>query len=807
MDMASVLDGLRVVDLSSGIAGPIVGMLLSDHGAQVTKVERPGGDPYRSMPGSQVWLRGRRSVELDLTDEADLEVARRLIDAADVVIDSTDIDTARQRGLDPESTRARNPRLVHCRITAYGDRSAWRDRPAIEALVMARTGLQWVNRGNYKGAGRAGGGEDFLPDFPIPEGMEPGSPREGPIFNYSPWLCLEAAMLASAGINAALLARETTGRGQSVETSLLQAAMACTTAKWLRVQEPDTPLFQSWIYDRRAPKGFFLCSDGRWVQQWVPNPNFVLSSADGDELAMRRGDVKMKDDPDRISPDPENLVVLAHYHPLMAEAVAKFPSTDWTRVAAEAGVPLQPVRTPEEALADEALISEGAIVTLPHPEHGELRQAGILYGLDRTPGRIQGPVPRVGEHNDEVRREAASAVPVAAESKGETLSHGPLSGVVVLDLGFAVAGPYGTQLLADLGATVIKVNATRDPWWHAMHIAFGANRGKRSVCIDLKTERGREVLHELVRKADVVHSNMRRPALAKLGVDEASLRKVNPDIVYCHTRGFDRGPRSECPGNDQTGASLAGVTWEDGAGADGGKPFWSMTSLGDIGNGMLSAIGVIQALYHRKRTGEGQSVDTSILNACMLTASTASVFEDGSAFPRPHLDRMQLGMGPQYRLYETSDGWLCVAALTDDHWRSLLGAFGRYDLLPKQEKEITEELEAEFQKRTAADAFATLDGVGVPCEISDQHFGEQVFDNPEMISRGLVVTQQHPQLGKYETVGTMIDFSETPGTIWGPPPLVGQHSREILREFGFEDAQIDDLIADKAVFETILAAR
>ena len=163
-------------------------MLLSDHGAQVTKVERPGGDPYRSMPGSQVWLRGRRSVELDLTDQADLEVARRLIDAADVVIDSTDLDTARQRGLDPESTRSRNPRLVHCRITAYGDRGAWRDRPAIEALVMARTGLQWVNRGNYKGAGRAGGGEDFLPDFPIPEGMEPGSPREGPIFNYSPWL-------------------------------------------------------------------------------------------------------------------------------------------------------------------------------------------------------------------------------------------------------------------------------------------------------------------------------------------------------------------------------------------------------------------------------------------------------------------------------------------------------------------------------------------------------------------------------------------------------------------------------------------
>ena len=170
----------------------------------------------------------------------------------------------------------------------------------------------------------------------------------------------------------------------------------------------------------------------------------------------------------------------------------------------------------------------------------------------------------------------------------------------MLDLGFAVAGPFGTQLLADLGANVIKVNAWRDPWWHANHIAYGANRGKRSIGIDLKTPEGLAVLHRLVEQADVVHSNMRRPALARLQVDEASLRAVNPDIIYCHTRGFDRGPRSESPGNDQTGCSLAGVTYEDGGVADGGDPFWSLTSLGDTGNGFLSAIGVIQALYHRQ---------------------------------------------------------------------------------------------------------------------------------------------------------------------------------------------------------------
>ena len=201
----------------------------------------------------------------------------------------------------------------------------------------------------------------------------------------------------------------------------------------------------------------------------------------------------------------------------------------------------------------------------------------------------------------------------------------PLDGVTVLDLGFAVAGPFGCQVLADLGANVIKVNATRDPWWHANHIAYGANRGKRSICIDLKSAEGLAVLHRLVEGADVVHSNMRPDALRRLRCDEESLRAVNPDIIYCHTRGFERGPRSDSPGNDQTGSSLAGVTYEDGGCGDGGKPFWSLTSLGDTGNGFLSAIGVIQALYHRARTGVPQSVDTSILNAALLSASAASL--------------------------------------------------------------------------------------------------------------------------------------------------------------------------------------
>ncbi|MDQ1680056.1 MAG: hypothetical protein QOI42_915 [Frankiaceae bacterium] len=578
---------------------------------------------------------------------------------------------------------------------------------------------------------------------------------------------------------------------------MLQAAFTVTASKWQRAEHNDLPGYRTWIYDRRAPKGFFQCSDGRWIEQWVPNPRFLLSSAEGDSLEFRGAVDRARDDPDRVSPDPENIIILAHYFPEMAAAVAKFPSDDWVRVGAQAGVPLQPVRTPEEALQDPTLRAEDAVVDVAHPEYGSLRQAGILYGLSATPGRVQGPVPRVGEHTEAIRAEAA-AQPTVRDTITIDASQGdlraPLDGVTVLDLGFAVAGPFGTQVLADLGANVIKVNAWRDPWWHANHIAYGANRGKRSIGIDLKTPEGLAVLHRLVEQADVVHSNMRRDALHRLKIDEASLREVNPDIIYCHTRGFDRGPRSDSPGNDQTGCSLAGVTYEDGGCADGGKPFWSLTSLGDTGNGFLSAIGVTQALYHRKRTGEAQSVDTSIINAGLLLASMAAVKADGSSLPRPQLDAMQLGLSPTYRLYETADGWLCLAAVREEHRGALVELVGQ---------SLDGDLEPWFRARSAAEAFDLLEQRGVPCEIADPDFALHVFDDPEMRAHGLVVQHQHPRLGRFDNYGTTIDFSGTPTRVWGPPPLCGQHTREIMHEHGFDDSDVDKLVDAKAVFEEL----
>jgi crotonobetainyl-CoA:carnitine CoA-transferase CaiB-like acyl-CoA transferase len=299
-----------------------------------------------------------------------------------------------------------------------------------------------------------------------------------------------------------------------------------------------------------------------------------------------------------------------------------------------------------------------------------------------------------------------------------------------------------------------------------------------------------------------------------LGLDEETLRHINPDIIYCHTRGFEKGPRSASPGNDQTGLSLAGVTYEDGGTRDGGTPFWSLTSLGDTGNGFLSAIGVIQALYHRARTGQAQAVDTSILNAGLLIGSMASIRPDGSPLPRPQLDSMQLSLGPLYRLFQTADGWLCLAAVTEEHWVALANALGHpewvhdplfrnADSRLRHRIELEEQLCEAFAVLGSLAAFSLLDVHGVPCEIPNPTFGLGVFDDPELASRGLTVRLEHPRLGHYETFGRTIDFSDTQPEIWGPPPLCGQHTRVIMEEYGYEEAEIDKLVETKAVFEEL----
>ncbi len=780
-------------------------MLLSDNGADVVKVEPPGGDPTRKTEtGARVWARGKRSIELDIHDAAQREQLLALIDRADVLVENFDLGVTETLGLDWETLRVRNPRLVMCSITPYGRHVDFKNRPGIDALVAARTGLHWEQRG-WVGTsiGRICGLPVELEDLDIPPGCFDGPDREGPLYPQSRWPSLGASFLALTGINAALRARLHTGRGQWVETSLLQGVLVSTAGGWQRPEHPEADGYMCWIFDPRGSKGHFQCADGKWIQNWVPNPSFALGVSQGDTISVDDRINKPTDDPTRIGPDYSELVVLAHYHAQMKAAYAKYPSKEWLEAAAQVGIPMQPTRRPEDALNDQALIDEGMVVTLDDPEVGPIRQVGIVYGMSKTPGKVQGPAPTIGQHTDEILAELLNPIPATPTASSGDLK-APLDGVLVLDLGLAIAGPFSNQLLSDLGATVIKVNTVYDTFWHSTHIAYTANRGKQSISINLKDPRGLAVLHELVKRADIVQHNMRYEAAIRLGVDYESLITIKPDLIYCHSSGFDKS-RAHLPGNDQTGACLAGVEYEDGGMANGGKPIWSLTSFGDTGNGFLAANAMIQAIYHRELTGEGQFLSTSILAACLLNSSYAWVdAETGEGVDRPKVDALMFGTGPRTRLYETADRWICLAVQNDEQWSAVEHSLGIDGLTTMENDRAIETLTTSLRALTASEAFRLLDEAGVPCEIEDDQFAMRLFDDPQFRDAGLVTTVQQAQVGRFDQFGHMWTFSETPTRIAGPPLIVGHDTVDIMSEIGFAQGDTDSLLADGVVLQSTL---
>lgn len=798
--MPGTLHGLEVVDLSWGIAGPITTMLLADNGARVTRVEPPDDAAFAAQSGDAVWHRGTRSAVLDLRDPADREVVAELALRADVVVESFSPGVTARFGLDEPALRAANPRLVYCSITGYGSDTSLAGRPGYDALVMARTGLFHDQRGRWGGAmeylaGRPGPNPGFGP----PEDMARGADRDGPVFCRSTWPSLGAAYLASLGIAAALRAREHTGRGQWVQTSLLQGALAAVGLNWQRVQHPEAPLYWMWPVDGRSIEGLYECADGRWVHHWTVRPSWVLAASEGDELVVPDAATAYRDDPDRLGMGPEDLVVGTMLHPMLAERFARFPSHEWVELAERSGMGVAVVRSPAEALADPDYLSDGCVVELDHPDHGPIRHVGPVLEFGRTPGGVQGPTPQRGRHTDEVRAEARRRpapprhTPAASSPPASRPIASPLDGIRVLDLGLGVAGPWCPKLLADLGADVVKVHALHDTFWAGTHMGLGTNRGKRSISLDLKDPRGIEVLHGLIATADVLTHNWRPGAAARLGIDFASLHEHHRRLVVCNTRGYERGPRAALPGTDQTAAALTGVEWEDGACDAGNPPLWSRSGMGDTGNAFLAAIGITQALFERERTGLGQEVGTSIVNADLLNTSYAWIHADGRRGSWRSADGAQFGLDDLYRLYRTADGWVFVAAVTESHRRALAeltgGALDADSLTPV------------FAGDTAAHWFAALDGAGVPVEIVDEDWCRGVFDDPELIERGWVALTWAGGVGTFEDPGLLVDLSDTPGVIQRGPCLCGEHTREILRELGYDDITIDELAARAVVLD------
>ena len=759
--MPGALEGLRIVDLTTGLAGPLATMVLGDHGADVVKVEPARGDPQRSYVGSVVTNRGKRSVVLDLDSPADRDRLLELVDTADVLIESFAPGYLADRGLDYATVSPGRPSLVYCSLTGYPRTTDAADRPAIDLLVQARSGMQYE---------------------------QPGF-REGPIFLHAPLPSIAASYLALEGILAALYVREVTGRGQWVETSLYQGVLAFTTQLWQDAEHRVEPWFEIGFEPRPS---IYECADGLWVHSM----HFAGGRGKDRSIVWKILGVD--------APDPEWSPTGAQaFDDVVRDAIGRMKRQDLLDRFWANEIAIAPVRHAHEALEDEQVINNGMSVVVDDPRLGPVRQAGISFRVHAAPTpRVQGPQPAIGQHTDEVlgalAREPARAR--AARPAKRPISHA-LEGIKILDLGNFLAGPFGPMLLGDLGATVYKLESPQGDQMRPVTQPFnGCQRGKLDVVADLKQPEGLEIAHRLMREVDVVHHNMRPGVAERLGVDYETAKRLNPTVIYCHTTMWGNdGPRATWPGFDQLAQSSCGLEQE--LGGEGNGPNWYRFGMCDQACAVQSALAVLMGLYWRERTGEGQLVDTSIVNGGVHLNTDAWIGPDGSWSERPRTDSRQTGLGPLYRLYPTSDGWLAVACLGQTHWTALAKAvpdlddprFGDPAGRAANADALGEVLGRFLASRTAHDAFDLLDGAGVPVEIAPEDARRTWFDQPDLVAAGLVADYEHPTYGRFRQFGHLVQLSETPGAISGPPPLLGQHSREVLLDLGYPAEEIDQL--------------
>ncbi len=392
----------------------------------------------------------------------------------------------------------------------------------------------------------------------------------------------------------------------------------------------------------------------------------------------------------------------------------------------------------------------------------------------------------------------------------------PLDGVKVLDLTQIMAGPYCTMMLADMGADVIKVEKpgggddTRrmgPPFIEGESAAFlGINRNKRSIVIDLRSEHGRGLARRMAQESDILVQNFRPGALERMGMGYEQLRELDPAIVYCTISGFgSTGPYARRGGFDLVAQGMSGLM--SVTGHSDGAPTKIGVPICDLNAGMFAAFGILTAYINRLRTGEGQHVDTSLLESGIAyTFWESSMYFATGDIPTPMGSAHRLTA--PYQAFQTADGFINIGAANQANWERLCAAIGREDLAsdsrfsePKDRMNsldaLVSTLEGIFAQRTSAEWLDALESAGVPAgPIYDL---AQVYDDPQVRSREMVVETDHPVSGRTRNIGIPVKLSETPGRFRLPAPILGQHTDEILREFGCADAEIGSLRESGAV--------
>ncbi len=424
---------------------------------------------------------------------------------------------------------------------------------------------------------------------------------------------------------------------------------------------------------------------------------------------------------------------------------------------------------------------------------------------------------------------------------------GPLDGVKVLDFTEYVAGPYAGQMLADMGALVTKVEPPQGDFWRLTNMVaadesrgfISVNRGKRSISVDLKTDEGQEIVRRAVAQADVVLSSYRPGVAARLNVDYESLSQINPRLIYGQNTAFGpEGPYANKVGFDLVSQAMTGIVAFESQGSEKPRSI-TAAAITDYLSGMNLAYGVVSALYHRERTGEGQKIDTSLFASGLamqyrpllsielfdaeprkqLLDLVEEAREKGQTVEEMLAERVKAGYArpgapsvatnPYYNIYKTRNGHMVIGCLNNRLRRSAAGILGVEDarlelnewdstlLGPEVAAQLNQQIVDTFQTRTTEEWLPLFEEAGVPC--GPVRLTEELYDDPQVKALDLMVEFDHPIVGKIKSIGSPIRMSKSETTAKVPSPALGQQTREVLSELGYSSEDIEKLIESRVV--------
>ena len=784
------LDGLRVLELGQHVAVPYCTRLLADLGADVIKVERPGGDPLRQwgpFPGDtpdpekatlfHVLNRNKRGLVLDLAQPSARDRVLALTAEADLVVDGLRPGKLDEWGLDAPAFENANPQLARVQVSGFGQAGPYRDWPALDLVIQAAGA--WVSGHGVPDSKpmRVGG---RLPEF------------------------LAGSYAATASLAAVLSARQQ-GRAAYVDLSMMECLVGSLPYPMVHRHALESLGLPAPEVRYNPLPGILRCRDG-WIGVNALTPPQW-------ELACILLDVpEFVDRLDEVGDSHEA------YREFIEATQPWLAQQDVATVAAKARelrIPVTPIGNGQSLLDSEQLRArdffvEGAL--------GGYEEPGFPYRMSGTPLTRRHPAPRLDSPDTEITWEPRDASPLGVELGSAPHKDRPLEGLRVLDLGAFWAAPYAGMYLAGLGAEVTKIESPTRPdafrfiassleagefWYECGPLFQATNLGKQGLTLDLSREEGRDLLRQLVAESDVVLENFSPRVMENWGFDDAGLRAIRPDLVVVRTPGFGlEGPWRDALGWALVIEQAAGMSWLVGDPKD--NPPRNPGGFFDPAVGMHLSLAIQAALAHRRRTGEGQCIEIAQLElgASMMAESVIDCSLNGRVQQRA--GNRARDFAPQGVYAGSDDEWVAITAPGPEQWEALIETLGtpawtqdaQYQTAEGRfaaSESLDERLAAEIRQHAATPLAEQLRAAGVPAATVLVSSG--MYADPQLVARGYFQALDHPVSGERRYPTWPMDSSFLPRAVHrSMAPTLGQHNESILSErLGLSQESIAEL--------------